>query len=261
MNRGEGMKSWYLHLGPADATPNAVLVGDPARVALFESRLENVRYVASDREFHTLVGVYHGVPVSVTSTGMGAPAAAVAIEELARLGVRRIVRVGTLMGVNAPLSSLVLAQAAVRYDGLSRSYASLHFPAVPDASLYSAFRRALSAKTGDGGQSARYPWTEGIVVSTDAFYSRMIPPTPAPRGDDGFDETALARWGVAGMDMETSALYVVARSLGVAAVSLCAVTVAREGAQLIPPGPRGDVERYLVGVALEGLRAAEGPIE
>ncbi|MEW6049430.1 MAG: uridine phosphorylase, partial [Bacillota bacterium] len=177
----------------------------------------------------------------------GGSATAIAVEELAKKGARLFVRAGTTMAVHVAVGDLVLAQAAVRAEGTSRTYAPLPYPAVADAGAYAAFRQAL--------QASGYPWAEGVVMSSDGFYSRMLHDGQPPAGDDGWDEATLARWRVLGLDMETATLYVVARHLGVAAVSLCVATVdRRHGAA--PGEARAEYEQMLVRTTLEGVRRA-----
>lgn len=237
----------YIRCGPDQVTPAVILVGDVGRLALFEAALDRPSQGPVEREFRVLSGSYRGVPVTVVSTGLGGPATAIAVEELVQLGARLFVRAGTTMGVHVPPGHLVLAQAAVRFEGTSRTYVPLPYPAVPDAGAYAAFREVL--------RSSGWPWTEGIVLSTDGFYSRMLPEGEPPRGDDGFDEATLTRWRILSFDMETSTLYVVARHLGAGAVSLCVTTVDRIQGPAATKA-RVEYERMLVQATLEGVHRA-----
>ena len=237
----------YIRCSPGEVTPAVILVGDAARLALFEAALDQPSQGPAEREFRVLRGRYGELPVMVVSTGLGGPATAIAVEELARMGARLFVRAGTAMAIQVAVGELVLAQAAVRAEGTSRTYAPLPYPAVADAGAYAAFRQAL--------QALGHPWAEGVVLSTDGFFSRMLHDGEPPAGDDGWDEATLARWRILSLDMETAALYVVARHLGVAAVSLCMATVdRRHGAA--PAEVRAGYEQTLVRATLEGVHQA-----
>lgn len=244
------MKSgWYLKCTRDDLAPNAIIVGDPARVTLIRDFLDDAREVGHSREYLILTGTYQDIPVSIVTTGIGAPAMAIAVEELAGMGVRRIARIGTMMTVDAQLGRLILAQAACRNEGTSATYAPASLPAVPDAYLYAAFREVLSAQD--------TPWTEGLVATFDGFYSQMAPPPERPPLHPDLDLEVLRNWGIRGLDMETSALYVLARYLKVAAISLCAATVDAWAQQSLEDEPRRALEQRLAHTALECLHHAQ----
>lgn len=234
-------RAWYLKVKRGDVAPHAILVGDPARLTLFKERLISVQVVGRDREFTTLTGRYETTPVSVVSTGIGAPASAIVLEELAGLGVRAVVRAGTMMAVTAELGTFILAHAACRYEGTSRTYLPLEFPAVADPDLFAEFRKVLDGR--------RKPYTAGIVGTCDGFYTQMMPtPDRTPGLIDQF-----TKWKLAGADMETSAIYTIARSLGMRAVSLCTVTVDGRTQKMLEPSAREGLERELVELTLQGV--------
>ncbi len=236
-------QTWYLKVRPQDVASHVVLVGDPARVDLFRERLEGATLRGQQREFSVLTGQYRDLPVSVVATGIGAPASAIVLEELAMLGVRAVARAGTMMAVLAEPGTLILAHAACRFESTSRTYLPLEVPAVADPDLFAAFRSALDA-------SGR-PYTAGLVGTCDGFYTQMLPPNPG-RDPDGLLDRFVS-WHVAGVDMETSAVYSIARYLGLRAVSLCAATVDGRTRQALPPPAREGLERDLVALTLEGL--------
>lgn len=241
------MSGWYLQCDAGDVARRVILVGDRGRIELAREVEPSLRPVSRNREFHVYSGAHHGVPVTIVATGMGAPALAVAVEELVALGATQLARIGTTMALDHPLGTLVLAQAACRFDGTSASYLPVALPAVPDAALYAGFRAALSA--------SERPWVEGLVASLDGFYSQMRP--PPGRASSGPSLEELRAWGVASMDMESAALYVTARVLRAAAVSLCAATVTATGGAL-EPAQRQALEIDLVRIALGALTVTEG---
>jgi uridine phosphorylase len=144
----------------------ALLPGDPGRVPGLASTppFERPRLLASKREFATWIAYIGATPVLVTSTGIGGPSASIAIDELAQLGVRTFLRVGTTGAIQPDLAvgDVVVTTGAVRLDGASTHYAPLEFPAVAHYTLVNAAIQAAQAS----GIQAR----PGISASTDTFY-------------------------------------------------------------------------------------------
>lgn len=232
-------RTWYLHR-PQGIPGVAVLVGDPRRLELFTKKLKGSNIDASHHNFTLLTGEYKGVPLSVTAYGMGAPAAAVAIEELATLGAKVIVRAGTAMAVSCPLGSLVLAEGGVRMEGTSSSYLPIEFPAIPDRELFNAFEKSLS--------SLNVPHYLGLIASFDGLY-------PSRLNEEKVNIALFRRLGVVGMDMETAAVYVVSKFLGLKAVSLCLTSVKFGSLELLNEETRRSLEERLVEATLEGIRS------
>lgn len=245
----EGKKSWYLRCSPGDCAPYVVLVGDPARLRLFGAELSEARIIAQEREFTTLTGLYQELPVSVVSTGIGAPAAAIVMEELWELGARVVVRAGTVMALNVALGDLVLAQGAARFEGVSMTYLPVEFPALADADLFFAFREVL-----DKDQA---PYRAGLVATSDGFYTQLFHhalPEREPQRDNSWLLEQLVRHGVLGADMETSAIYTIGWLLRMKCVSLCVATVDGRTRAMLEPALRTDREKRLVRLVLKGLQ-------
>jgi uridine phosphorylase len=152
--------------GPGDVAPHVFLCGDPDRVGRISAAWTNVREVCRVREFQIITGELTGLPVTVASTGIGAPGTAVLLEELAKLGATTFIRVGNSGGLAAKLSlgDLVVTTGAVRDDGTSKSYVLPEYPAVADHGIVAALIRAAE----DAGRRAH----AGITWSLDAFYAR-----------------------------------------------------------------------------------------
>jgi uridine phosphorylase len=186
-----------------------LLPGDPGRVDAIAARLESPRRVAVNREFVTCTGRLCGVAVSVTSTGIGGPAAAIALEELVSLGADTFIRVGTCGGIALPVrgGDLVIASGAVRQEGTSHAYAPPEYPAVADFTVTAALAGAARA--------LELPHHIGVVHSKDSFYGQHSPESMPVSG------ALLARWqawkrlGVLASEMETAALFVAAAARGV----------------------------------------------
>ena len=198
------MKQPHLLCEQKDIAPYVLLPGDPARVLRAAQQLDEWHEVALNREFRTVTGTYQGIPVSIVSTGIGGASAAIAVEELVACGAKALIRIGSAGAVQqeVKLGDLIIAQGAVREDGASAMYVDKGYPAVADPEL----ALLLSSLC----KEHQYDYHTGIVRSHDSFY---------------IDEEAeiMAKWnkkGVLGSDMETAALFTVAKLRGVRAASI-----------------------------------------
>jgi uridine phosphorylase len=231
-------RAWYLGCRSEDVADRAILVGDPGRVELVARRLDDVRWTGADRGLTTATGVRDGRRVTVSAFGMGAPIAAVVLDELCRLGVRTFLRLGTVMCLEpAELGDLVIADAALRNEGTSGAYVPHGYPAAADHELSAVLRAAADA--------AGASWRAGLVDSSDAFYPSML------EAADRHDE--LRRLGVLALDMETSAVLAIGRALGARAASMCAATVDARTSRRLPSPEREECEALLVDVGLDAL--------
>lgn len=188
----------HLLVSEGDVTRYALLPGDPGRVRVITEFLESPVKLSENREFLVYKGVYKGVGVTVCSTGIGGPSAAIAVEELARCGSRILLRVGTcgalVRGVKP--GEIVLPYAAVRLDGASARYVDPRYPAVAHPRVLAALEESL--------KRAGLGYRLGLVLSDDRFYS-------------GRDE--LLEWGarnVVAVEMECSTIFSVASLKGLA---------------------------------------------
>jgi uridine phosphorylase len=231
-------RAWYLNCGPADVGDCAILVGDPGRVEVVARRLDDVRWLNADRGLTTATGERDGRRVTVSAFGMGAPIAAVVLDELRQLGVGTFLRLGTVMCLPPlELGQLVIADAAVRGEGTSAGYVPPGYPAAADHELSAALRRSAEA--------AGASWLAGLVDSADAFYPTML-------GQSERHE-ALRRLGVVALDMETSAVLAIGRALGARAGSLCVATVEASTSEKLAAAARETAEEQLVDVGLDAL--------
>lgn len=198
------MKQPHICLEPMEGVTRAILPGDPARVDRIAALLDGPKELAYNREFRSILGTFHGKKILALSTGIGGCSAGIAAEELNRIGVRTVIRVGSCGALQPEiaLGELILACGAVRDDGTSKTYVPEIFPAVPDFSLLTACVRAAERL----GCRHRV----GIVHSHESFYH------------DGTDQVS-AYWserGILGADMETAALLTIARLRGMKAASI-----------------------------------------
>lgn len=205
------------HLGCYhDELGKYVLVpGDPKRVKVIAEQLDDAHLVADLREYTSYTGTLDGTKVSVVSTGIGGPSAAIAVEELADAGVHTIIRVGTC-GAHQPQlipGTLIIPTAAVRSEGTSDAYMPKQFPAVPNFEVMQAIIRAADKLDVDH--------VAGIVDSKDSYYGQHRPESMPTRSTLIQNMEMWTEAGVLGSEMECAAIFVV-----------CAVRKIRSGAVL-----------------------------
>ena len=203
------MKQYHIALSENDAGKYCILPGDSGRCEKIAQYLEDPHFVASNREFTTWAGTLKGERVLVTSTGIGGPSAAIAMEELAALGANTFIRVGTCGGINMNVKSsdVVIPTASVRFDGTGNEYAPIEFPAAADFGVV----RALV----DSAQELGERWHTGIVQCKDSFYGQHSPSRMPVSYELLNKREAWKKLGVLASEMESSALFVVASALGV----------------------------------------------
>lgn len=244
-------RAWYLACRREDVAERAILVGDPGRIDLFAEHLDDVRTVGGNRGLRVVTGASDGVPVTVCAFGMGAPVAVIVLEELAALGVQTVMRVGTVMALDSDaLGDLVVASAAVRGERTSATYVAEGYPAVPDLDLLFGTLVALNRLDEQ--------YRIGLVASLDGFYSEMFAARPERRDAVEARLRELAADGVVAVDMETSALLVVGRKLGMRAGSLCLATVDSSTHELLDGRARSDGEERLVRATLAAITTQAG---
>ena len=162
-------RQYHTGVGPQDIGKYVILPGDPKRCAKIAEFLTDAKQVADNREFTTYTGTLDGVRVSVTSTGIGGPSAAIAIEELSKCGAHTFLRVGTCGGMQENIlgGDLVIADGAIRMEGTSREYAPVEYPAVPDFTVTTALVQAAKKR------GIRHH--VGVVQSKDSFFGQHEP--------------------------------------------------------------------------------------
>ena len=162
--KDESGRPYHIRLSRKDVGRIAFLPGDPGRVPRIAERFREPRDLGSHREYAAYAGRVGSEKVVAVSTGIGGPAAAIAIEELARLGVRVMIRVGTCGAIvpDIRVGSVIIADAAVRLDGASAQYVPRGYPAAATPEVVMAL--------GDSARSLGKKATVGITASTDAFY-------------------------------------------------------------------------------------------
>ena len=229
----------------------SILPGDPERVARIASMLDEPVALAAHREFTSWLGLLDGTPVAVCSTGIGGPSTSIAVEELAQLGVRTFLRVGTTGAIqpDANPGDIIVTTGAVRLDGASLHFAPMEFPAVADFECTTALVDAARAS------GARVH--VGITASSDSFYP----------GQERYDTTSgrvverfrgsLDEWqsmGVLNYEMESATLFTMCASSGWQAGCVAGVLVNRTQQETPDAAVIAAAESGVVEIVVEAAR-------
>jgi len=206
-----GQPQYHIKVRPGEVGKYVLLPGDPDRVLRIAKYLDDAKEIAFHREHRTWTGTYKGIKVSATSTGMGCPSTAIAVEELANVGATHFIRVGSTGALQSGMSigDIVVSTGAMRLDGTSGYYAHQSFPAVPDYFLTRALFEA-SVKHQEGRDFNVFL---GLNASSDAFYAE----TPELL-------QMLADHRVLNVEMESSAIYTISHMRGLKSGMVCAVS-------------------------------------
>jgi DeoD family purine-nucleoside phosphorylase len=235
--------SGTIHIHPtAPLAPRVLLPGDPGRALLLaQALLDAPKMFNHHRGLWGYSGTAaDGAPLTIQSTGMGGPSAAIVISELIELGARRLLRVGTCGAIDGSLSlgELLIATAAIPADGASQA---LGAPSPAAASP------ELLAHLIDAAGAAGPETPAGVIVSTDLFYD------PRPEVEQGW-----RRDGAVAVEMETATLFALADRHGIEAASVLIVSD-----QILPvrrrigPDALRDAEHQLGDLAARTLARAD----
>ncbi len=214
-------KEYHIGVGPKDIGKYVFLPGDPKRCKKIAAYFDNPVLVGDSREYVTYTGTLNGVKVSVTSTGIGGPSAAIAMEELVHCGAHTFIRIGTCGGMDIDVQGgdVVIATGAIRFEGTSKEYAPIEFPAVADLAITNALVQA--------SQKLSTPYHTGIVQCKDSFYGQHRPNSLPNSVELQRKWDAWCRLGCKASEMESAALFVVASYLKVRCGS-CLLAVANQ---------------------------------
>ncbi len=221
VNYGIDGKMYHVELRQGDVGEYVIMPGDPKRCKKIAEYLDNQKLIADNREYVTYTGELLNKKVSVTSTGIGGPSAAIAMEELVQVGAKYFLRVGTCGGMDIDVKSgdLVIATAAIRMEGTSKEYAPIEWPAVADFDLVNAL--VLAAKR------INVSYHLGVVECKDSFYGQHEPDR-MPVGYELINKwNAYLNLGCKASEMESAALFTVANVLRVKCATVL-LTVANQ---------------------------------
>ena len=235
-------KAHHLHLTAPDVGRYALLPANPGQVETIAGYLDDPQFVASNREFTTWRGSLHGQRVVVTSTGVGGPSSALAVEELADIGVDTAVRIGVsgTMQPDVANGTVAILTGAIRDEGTSRQYLPLEYPALADPAVVTALT--------DVARSLGVTYRCGLAHTKDSFYGETDPDR-MPMAQQLKDRLALwTRVGALCSEMETASVLVVASVRGWRAGSVVQMWSDEAIAAKQPPNPDA-----LFRVAVDGL--------
>ncbi len=202
-----GKKQYHIHLCPGEIGDYVLLPGDPARSDIVSKYLDNAKLVANNREHKSYTGYYKGIKVSVTSTGMGCPSAAIAAEELINIGAKCLIRIGSSAALQKgiDIGDLIISTGSMKNEGTSKFYVPDCFPSVPDFD----FTRELI----DTCKKSGYVYHYGINASDDAFYGET------PQWIESLHDL-----GCLNVEMESSALFTICHKRKIRGAMICAVS-------------------------------------
>ena len=225
---------YHLGIGPDDTAGPVLLPGDPERVPKIADSWDDTEQTGHHREYRTVTGRYDGEPLTVTSTGIGTPSAAIAVEEHANLGTQTFIRVGSCGAIQPEMAvgDLVITTGAVRQEGTSKEYVRDEYPATAHPEVVTALVAAC--------EELGYDYHCGVTCSTDSFYAGQGRP-----GFDGFEATEadglveeLQNAGVLNFEMEAAALLTIANLYDLRAGAVCTVYANRVTGEFRTEGER-----------------------
>lgn len=245
--QGSG-KQYHTGVGPTDIGKYVILPGDPKRCEKIAKHFDNPVLVADSREYVTYTGTLDGVKVSVTSTGIGGPSAAIAIDELAKCGADTFVRIGTCGGMQEEVlgGDVVIANGAIRMEGTTREFAPIEYPAVADIYVTNALMAAAKE------QGFRHH--VGVVQCKDSFFGQHEPEIMPVSYELEHKWQAWIRMGCLASEMESAALFIAGSFLRVR-VGSCFLVVANQEREKkgLPNQQVHDTEAAIV-TAVEAIR-------
>lgn len=241
-------KQYHTGVGPGDIGEYVILPGDPKRCAKIAAHFDNPVLVADSREYVTYTGTLDGIKVSVTSTGIGGPSAAIAIDELAKCGAHTFIRVGTCGGMQEEVmgGDIVIATGAVRMEGTSREFAPIEYPAVADFNV----TNALVSAAGKIGVRNHV----GVVQCKDSFFGQHEPGIMPVSYELENKWQAWIRMGCLASEMESAALFIAGSFLRVRVGSCFLVVANQERAKKGLPNKQAHDTELAISVAVEAIR-------
>jgi uridine phosphorylase len=229
-------KQPHLLVEAGDVHDTAIVPGDPGRVDRIADQCDEHTVVAENREYRVVNATYDGTDLTLCSTGIGCPSAAIAVEELANVGVETFLRCGTCgaLQTDVAIGDMVVATGAAKEEGTSKRYESATYPAVADYDALSALVDAAEAND----ETVHV----GPIVSDDAFYNET----------DEYVESWEAA-NLLAIEMEAATVFSLARRRGLQAGAICTVdgnlvTGTQKGAdsdEELPAKAKNNVERAI----------------
>ena len=241
-------KQYHTGVRPGDIERYVIMPGDPKRCEKIAAHFENPKLIADVREYVTYTGTLDGVKVSVTSTGIGGPSAAIAIEELSKSGADTFLRVGTCGGMQLDIDGgdIIIASGAVRLEGTSREYAPIEYPAVANVEVMNAMI--------SGAKKLGAKYHVGVVQCKDSFFGQHEPEVMPVSYQLENKWEAWLRMGCLGSEMESAALFIAGSFLKVRVGSVLLVVANQERAKKGLPNAQFHDTEIAISTAVEAIR-------
>jgi len=242
-------KMYHIGLSKDDikGAKYVILPGDPGRVEKIANFLEDSEFIGNNREYKSYLGKINNEYVLIMSTGMGGPSTAIAVEELAQIGIKYLIRVGTSGGMqmNVSAGDIVIATSAIRQEGTSKEYLPIEFPAVADFELTKYLK--------ESADELGYVNHTGIVHCKDSFYGQHNPKRMPISYELENKWQAWIKGGALCSEMETASLYTVSSVLGLKAAAVLLVIWNQEKEKIgLPQETNFDNEKQIK-VAIKGI--------
>ncbi len=241
-------KSLYLKCTKEDIAKYVIFSGDPWRVEVLKKYLNDARHVSFSREYNTYTGYYKGLRVTISSTGIGAPSAAIAMEEMYANGMEVALRMGTVMSMKDDLlGHYIVPVGSIRQESTSATYVHVSYPAIADFGLVESISKTIKKM---GGRV-----DNGLNATMDGFYSQMHESRLSKERKVDIQENFdyLRDINVSGIDMESSCMMVVGRLMNVKTATITLVTVLENLKTVLEGTVREQKEEELCQIALEGI--------
>ncbi|MBE6067513.1 MAG: nucleoside phosphorylase [Clostridium lundense] len=243
------MSTLYLKASEEKISKYVIFSGDPWRVEMLQKLLDNPKHIAFNREFNTYTGTYKGIPITISSTGIGAPSAAIAMEELYDCGMEVAVRMGTIMGLkDGMLGKLLIPNGSMRMESTSDTYVPKSFPAVANLELVNCMNKSVVQNNRE--------YINGITCTMDGFYSQMRESKLSKKMKtdilNTFDE--IEKYNISGVDMETSCMLVLGNLMNIKVCSVTMTTVLKNLKEVLEGEDRLKSEQDLCKIVLDGIK-------
>lgn len=218
-----GGVQYHVRLKKGDIPPYVLIPGDPKRVKKIASLWDKNKFLVDYRQYVTYKGEYKGARLACVSSGIGSPALAIAFDELLRVGVHTMIRVGTCGSLQPEmrLGDLVITTGAVRLDGASKDYVIPEYPAIAHYEVVEALIAAA--------KKLKVKYHVGITASTDTFsvgqgrpgFNDYLPSHKAKIFED------MQKAGVKNFEMEAGCLLTLGSLFNVRTGAICVVVADR----------------------------------
>jgi Uridine phosphorylase len=243
-----GERQYHIALERGELAEHVLLVGDPGRVAKVASRFDSVELERSNREITTATGAYRGMRLSVISTGMGTDNVEIVLAEVMEItDAPTFIRIGS-SGALQPqiaLGDLVISTGAVRLENTTSYYVRDGYPAIAHRDVVWALEAAC--------RELGHPYHVGLTATASGFYApqgRAMRTLPV-RYPDLAEE--LRREGVANLEMESSALFVLAGLAGLRSGTICAAYAQRTDGTFLEGAAKEAAEARCIDAGLAGI--------